>query len=89
MHIYVYIQVPNIRRPICESATKEGCRRKAVCRHTCTATPECKSIDIYVVQTSKLEKLSHLREGVLQIYKFVTGFASPQPFQGTVHNKIQ
>ena len=46
-------------------------------------------IDIYVVQTSKLEKLSHLRQRVLQIYKFITGFASPQPFQGTVHNKIQ
>ena len=46
-------------------------------------------IIIYVVQTSKLEKLSHLRQGVLQIYKFITGFASPQPFQGTVHNKIQ
>ena len=27
---------------------EEGCLRKAACRNTCTATPECKGIDIYV-----------------------------------------
>ena len=68
MHIYVYVQVPNIRaanllisqrRLIAtlaqqhQSATKEGCRRKAAYwgagerRHTCTATP-------YVVQNWRI-----------------------------------
>ena len=47
------------------------------------ATPECKSIDIYVVQTSKLEKLSHLRQGVLQIYKFITVFVCSHCHENT------
>ena len=31
-------------------------------------------IDIYVVQTSKLENISHLRQGGQRIYKFITVF---------------
>ena len=46
--------VPNLNQSPCKSATKEGCRRKAACRHTCTATPECTSIDIYVVQNWRI-----------------------------------
>ena len=47
--------VPNLNQPPCKSATKEGCRRKAACRHTCTATPECTSIlDMYVVQNWRI-----------------------------------
>ena len=54
MHIYVYIQVPNIRRPMLISHQRGVPARKAAYRHTCTATPECKSIDIYVVQNWRI-----------------------------------
>ena len=40
-----------------KSATRKGCRRKAACGHTCTATLTCKSIEIYIGIINRIEQL--------------------------------
>ena len=48
----------------CKSATRKGCRRKAACGNTCTATLTCKSIEIYIGKINRIKQLFDMHRNI-------------------------